>query len=99
MRVVRSDTMVAVAPKCPQLKYGLPTHRFNHTRSLLQINGLENGTQYYVRVAAYNGPGGENSSTNSTEGFATYGLPADASHFPIMTIEQARVPLSHNACN
>lgn len=73
-------------------------HRIDRACSLLQIHGLENGTEYYVRVSAYNGPGGENSSTNSTEGFTTYGLPEDASQFPIVTIEQARVVSFHNAC-
>lgn len=53
-----------------------------------QITGLENGTEYYVRVFAYNGPGGENSSTNSTGEFTTYGAPADADHFPATTVEQ-----------
>ena len=51
-----------------------------HT-SLSQIDNLENGTEYYVRVAAYNGDG--NDAT-----FTTYGAPADASPFPVMTMEQ-----------
>lgn len=57
-------------------------------RLLFQIDGLENGTEYYVRVAAYNGPGGENATSESDEAFTTYGAPADASPFPITTIEQ-----------
>lgn len=46
-----------------------------------QIDNLDNGTDYYVRVAAYNGDGDDNT-------FTTYGAPADASPFPIMTMEQ-----------
>lgn len=53
-----------------------------------QITGLENGTEYYVRVFAYNGPGGDNSSTNSTGEFTTYGAPAVADQFPVTTVEQ-----------
>lgn len=60
------------------------------TKLFPQITGLENGTDYYVRVAAYNGPGGVNSSTNATEAFTTYGTPADADPFPVTTIEQVQ---------
>lgn len=55
---------------------------------ICQITGLENGTEYYVRVSAYNGPGGENSTTSSTETFTTYGAPAVATPFPVTTVEQ-----------
>lgn len=57
---------------------------------LSQIDGLENGTEYYVRVAAYNGPGGGNATSESEEAFTTYGAPADAFPFPITTMEQVR---------
>lgn len=47
-----------------------------------------------MRVAGYNGPGGENSTSESEEAFTTYGAPADASPFPITTIEQVRTKLA-----
>lgn len=55
---------------------------------MCQITGLENDTEYYVRVSAYNGPGEENSTTNSTEEFTTYGAHAVAAPFPVTTVEQ-----------
>ena len=94
---MHSDAHGRRTPRMPPTR-ARSAPRLNHSHPLSQINGLENGTQYYVRVAAYNGPGGENSSTNSTEGFATYGLSEDASQFPIMTIEQVCVVLSHDSC-
>lgn len=62
-----------------------------------QIEGLENGTEYFVRVAAYNGPGGENASSDAQEAFTTYGAPADASPFPVASIEQVSAATGCNA--
>lgn len=51
--------------------------------------------EYYVRVTGYNGPGGENSSSNSSESFTTYGASTVAAPFPVMTVAQVYLTSGH----
>lgn len=53
-----------------------------------QIRELEDGTEYHVRVAAYNGKNETGTLLGASTDFTAYGVPAEATPFPVMTREQ-----------